>query len=98
MSRDPSVSSKDASEKVSPDDLGHIQDFSEIDVAAQIAVGGYGETITDEQALIGALRPAEVDHLLGNPAKAEKLLGWKPTIGFEELVREMVCRPLSFNC
>ena len=50
MSRDPSVSSKKASEKVSPDDLDHIQDFSKIDVAAQIAVGGYGETITDEQA------------------------------------------------
>ncbi len=35
-------------------------------------------------------RPAEVDHLLGNPAKAEKTLGWKNTVGFKELVRMMV--------
>jgi hypothetical protein len=27
---------------------------------------------------------------LGDPAKAEKLLGWKRTVGFEDLVREMV--------
>ncbi len=35
-------------------------------------------------------RPAEVDLLLGNPAKAEKKLGWKPEVSFEELVRRMV--------
>lgn len=36
------------------------------------------------------LRPAEVDHLLGNPAKASKALGWSPKVGFEELVRIML--------
>lgn len=35
-------------------------------------------------------RPAEVDQLLGNPAKAERELGWKPEISFEELIKEMV--------
>jgi GDPmannose 4,6-dehydratase len=35
-------------------------------------------------------RPAEVDHLLGNAAKARAELGWEPKIGFEELVRMMV--------
>lgn len=35
-------------------------------------------------------RPAEVEHLIGNPAKAQKLLGWKPKTSFEELVRLMV--------
>lgn len=35
-------------------------------------------------------RPAEVDSLLGNPAKAEQRLGWRPRTTFEELVREMV--------
>jgi GDPmannose 4,6-dehydratase len=35
-------------------------------------------------------RPAEVDRLLGNPAKAQKALGWKTRIGFRELVRLMV--------
>jgi GDPmannose 4,6-dehydratase len=35
-------------------------------------------------------RPAEVDTLLGNSRKAEKELGWKPRITFDELVYEMV--------
>jgi GDPmannose 4,6-dehydratase len=35
-------------------------------------------------------RPAEVDLLLGNPAKARAVLGWQPEISFEELVKEMV--------
>jgi GDPmannose 4,6-dehydratase len=35
-------------------------------------------------------RPAEVDLLIGNPAKAERVLGWKPEMTFDELVRTMV--------
>ena len=35
-------------------------------------------------------RPTEVDHLLGDATKARDVLGWKPTIGFDALVREMV--------
>jgi GDPmannose 4,6-dehydratase len=35
-------------------------------------------------------RPAEVETLLGDSSKARKLLGWRPEISFEELVREMV--------
>jgi GDPmannose 4,6-dehydratase len=35
-------------------------------------------------------RPAEVDLLIGNPAKAKKLLGWEPMVRFPELVRIMV--------
>jgi len=35
-------------------------------------------------------RPAEVDVLLGNPAKAESQLGWKREIDFMELVHRMV--------
>lgn len=36
------------------------------------------------------MRPAEVDHLIGNPAKAGKILGWKPTVSFTGLVCMMV--------
>jgi GDPmannose 4,6-dehydratase len=36
------------------------------------------------------LRPAEVDHLIGNPAKAQEKLGWKPEVSFEQLVQMMV--------
>jgi GDPmannose 4,6-dehydratase len=35
------------------------------------------------------LRPAEVDQLIGNPAKAKAELGWEPRVGFEELIRLM---------
>lgn len=35
-------------------------------------------------------RPAEVDLLIGNPAKAKKELGWTPKTSLEELVRIMV--------
>ena len=35
------------------------------------------------------LRPAEVDQLIGNPAKAKERLGWEPTTSFEELIRLM---------
>src|SRR3954463_11206811 len=36
------------------------------------------------------LRPSEVDSLLGDATKARLQLGWKPTIGFRELVAEMM--------
>ncbi|MDF1763324.1 MAG: GDP-mannose 4,6-dehydratase [Oleibacter sp.] len=35
-------------------------------------------------------RPAEVDYLLGIPAKAKRVLGWEPHISFEQLVERMV--------
>jgi GDPmannose 4,6-dehydratase len=40
-------------------------------------------------------RPAEVDTLLGDAAKARRNLGWEPRIGFEELVAEMVTADLK---
>lgn len=40
-------------------------------------------------------RPTEVDILIGNPAKAEKALGWKPKIHFEDLVKEMVASDID---
>jgi GDPmannose 4,6-dehydratase len=36
------------------------------------------------------LRPAEVDHLIGNPAKAKKVLGWQPSVNFQGLIAMMV--------
>jgi GDPmannose 4,6-dehydratase len=36
------------------------------------------------------MRPAEVDILLGNPEKAEKVLGWKRKVDFPGLVKLMV--------
>jgi GDPmannose 4,6-dehydratase len=36
------------------------------------------------------LRPAEVDHLIGNPEKAHRVLGWRPEVDFTGLVTMMV--------
>jgi GDPmannose 4,6-dehydratase len=36
------------------------------------------------------IRPAEVDLLIGDPAKAKKKLGWSPKVSFEQLVKMMV--------
>ena len=36
------------------------------------------------------LRPAEVDHLIGNPTKAKFDLDWEPTVHFDRLIRIMV--------
>ncbi len=41
------------------------------------------------------LRPTEVDVLRGDPAKAMRQLGWRPTVRFEELVRLMVDADLA---
>jgi GDPmannose 4,6-dehydratase len=35
-------------------------------------------------------RPSEVETLLGDPSYAHERLGWKPTVSFEDLVREMI--------
>jgi GDPmannose 4,6-dehydratase len=40
-------------------------------------------------------RPAEVELLLGNPKKAETILGWERKVSFDELVRRMVEHDLS---
>jgi GDPmannose 4,6-dehydratase len=37
-----------------------------------------------------AFRPPETAQLVGNPAKANRALAWKPTVTFRELVRMMV--------
>ena len=40
-------------------------------------------------------RPAEVELLCGNPAKAEKVLGWRREISFNQLVERMVKNDLA---
>ena len=36
------------------------------------------------------LRPAEVEHLVGDASKAKRVLGWEPKVDFDRLVRMMV--------
>ena len=41
------------------------------------------------------LRPAEVDHLIGDPSKARAALGWHPAVNFKGLVQMMVDADLA---
>jgi GDPmannose 4,6-dehydratase len=47
----------------------------------------YEHYVTEDPSLI---RPAEVDHLLGDASKARSELGWEPVVGFEQLIEMMV--------
>jgi len=41
------------------------------------------------------MRPAEIEELIGDTAKARQILGWEPTVGFEALVQMMVDNDLQ---
>jgi GDPmannose 4,6-dehydratase len=75
-----------------PDDFvlatGETHSVRELCVEAFSRVGlDYREYVVQETQ---AFRPPETTQLVGNPAKANKVLGWKPGITFRELVRMMV--------
>ena len=50
-----------------------------------------GHVVTDPTML----RPAEVDQLIGDSAKAKADLGWEPEVSFEQLIRMMVDADLA---
>jgi len=62
-----------------------VQEF--VEIAFDHAGLDWRKYVVTDPALF---RPAEVDHLLANPAKANKTLGWKPDVDFSHLVRMMV--------
>ncbi|MGP0103563.1 MAG: GDP-mannose 4,6-dehydratase [Solirubrobacteraceae bacterium] len=52
----------------------------------EAGLGDFERYVTIDPAFV---RPAEVDHLIGDASKAERDLGWKPQTSFEELIRLM---------
>ena len=62
-----------------------VREFCEIAFAAA-NLNWENHVVLDERFM----RPAEVDLLIGDPAKAAQKLGWKPIVGFAELVEMMV--------
>ena len=52
----------------------------------EAGLGDFEKYVVIDPAFV---RPAEVDHLIGNPGKAGRDLGWKPRTSFEELIRLM---------
>ena len=53
---------------------------------ARVGLDWHDHVTLDERFV----RPAEVDLLIGDPARAKEKLGWEPAVGFEELVHMMV--------
>jgi GDPmannose 4,6-dehydratase len=71
--------------------------FKRIGVTIKWTGEGLGETGVDDKTGVVRVRvssdyfrPAEVEHLLGNPAKAAAVLGWRPSTSFVDLCNEMV--------
>jgi GDPmannose 4,6-dehydratase len=60
----------------------------------QLVEAAFGHAGLDWQRYVridpAFLRPAEVDHLIGDASKAKRVLGWEPTVSFEQLVAMMV--------
>jgi GDPmannose 4,6-dehydratase len=57
----------------------------------EIAFDQAGLALDDHVVIDDSLkRPAEVDLLVGDAAKAKRQLGWEPKVSFEEMIRRMV--------
>jgi GDPmannose 4,6-dehydratase len=62
-----------------------VRDF--VELAFRRAGLDWREFVKEDPSL---LRPAEVDHLIGDASKAHAKLGWRPEIAFDDLVNLMV--------
>ncbi|HTZ42338.1 MAG TPA: GDP-mannose 4,6-dehydratase [Jatrophihabitans sp.] len=53
----------------------------------RVGIAGWNDKVVQDPRFF---RPAEVDLLIGDPAKAHDTLGWKPSVSFRQLVEMMV--------
>ena len=64
-----------------------------LDIAfARVGIEDWSAIVVQDPAFF---RPAEVELLIGDPAKARDVLGWTPAVGFRELVEMMVDSDLA---
>ena len=56
-----------------------------VEVAFAHAGLSFEDHVVSDEAM---LRPAEVDHLIGDPGKAKRVLGWEPEVSFERADRD----------
>lgn len=80
-----------------PDDFvlatGETHPVSELCATAFAAAGlDWTEHVISDEALF---RPSELWRLRGNPAKAARVLGWRPLVRFHEVVRQLVRHDLA---
>jgi GDPmannose 4,6-dehydratase len=70
---------------VSTDETHSVREFC--DLAFQVGGLNYEDHVVQDPQFF---RPAEVDLLVGDSTLAREVLGWKPKVSFEELIRRMV--------
>jgi len=72
---------------------GKLHTLTELcEVAYQTVGCDWKKCVFSDPALV---RPLEPGQILANPAKARQLLGWSPTVSFEEMVGRMVQAQLT---
>jgi GDPmannose 4,6-dehydratase len=71
---------------VATGDTHSVSEYAEL-AFAHIGIENWRDYVRVDPAFI---RPAEVDLLVGDAAKARAVLGWQPRVSFPELVRMMV--------
>jgi GDPmannose 4,6-dehydratase len=67
-----------------------VRDFCEL-AFASAGLNWERHVVVDESLF----RPAEVDLLLGDASKAQRVLGWRPSVTFPQLVRDMVAAEMA---
>ena len=70
---------------IATDEFHSVREFAEL-VFKKLGLNFYDYLVTNERFY----RPNEVPELRGDASKARKVLGWKPKVGFEELVDMMI--------
>jgi GDPmannose 4,6-dehydratase len=75
---------------VSTDETHSVREFCEL-AFAHVGLDYEDHVVQDDRYM----RPAEVDYLVGDSSRARSQLGWKPKVGFAELVRMMVDADVS---
>jgi GDPmannose 4,6-dehydratase len=75
------------------DEVGIVESISPTALIAEELQISPGDTIIRVDSTY--YRPAEVETLLGDPSKAHKELGWKPTTTLDEMVEEMTSHDLD---
>ncbi|MDR3459440.1 MAG: GDP-mannose 4,6-dehydratase [Verrucomicrobiae bacterium] len=72
--------------------IHRVQDI--VELAFRAAELDWRAHVRQDQTLF---RPADPRQVVGNPAKAKRLLGWQPEITFEATIAEMVAAELAAN-
>ena len=77
----------------------HWEDLRELHSVKKLAETAFGHAGLDWQRYVridpALKRPAEVDHLIGDASKGRRVLGWEPSVTFEQLIAMMVDADLA---